>query len=177
MRKAIALTTTLTAVTLGFVAQPATADSALVTLAVGIANPTLSIAAPTAVVVAGSPASATIATTVTDLRLDGTGWTVQISSTDLTLAGVTTPGAAGTIPANTMTAYTGDVEPTVPGTITIANEKLVASPLTLSTTPADFLVGTSRANTNTAVFTTTVKIPTAGKTQGVYTGTVTQSVS
>ncbi len=158
-------------------ASPASAADTVITLPVGVTG-TLSIAAPTAVVVPGSPASATIATTVTDLRLANTvGWTATISATDLTLVGATTPGGDGTIPATTMSAYTGDVEPTVPGVATIGNEFTSASPLALANTAKSFVVASSRSNVNTAIYTATVTIPTAGKNNGVYTGTVTQSVA
>lgn len=164
------------AATLGMTATPAHAADALVTLAVGLDTPTLSITAPTAVVVPGSPATATIATTVADLRVSGTGWTSTISSTDLTFAGVAEPGTAGTIAASSITAYTGEVTPVLP-TVTINGEYTSGSPLTLSSSAQSLLVATGRSNVNTSVFTTTLSIPTAGKTAGLYTGTVTQSVS
>ena len=177
MRKALAVCTASAAVVLGVASQPATAADTLVSLPVGLSSTTLSIAAPVAVVTPGEPAAATIATTVTDLRLTGTGWTVTIASTDLVLAGASTPGADGTIAASTMSAYTGDVEPTIPGVATIAGEYLVGSPLALSNTAQSFLSATGRNNINTAIYTATLNIPTTGKTQGIYTGTVTQSVS
>jgi hypothetical protein len=164
------------AATLGMTATPAQAADALVTLAVGLDTPTLSITAPTAVVVPGSPASATIATTVADLRLSGTGWTATISSTDLTYAGVSSPSGAQTIAASTITAYTGNITPVLP-TVTIDNEYTSGSPLTLSNSAQSLVVATGRTNVNTSVFTTTLSIPTSGKTAGLYTGTVTQSVS
>jgi hypothetical protein len=175
MRKTLALgATALTAASLAL-AAPASADSATVVLAVGLADTTLSITAPTAVVVPGSPAVATIATTIADLRLTGTGWTSTISSTNLSMAGV--PATAdNTITAASMTAYTGDVEATLP-TVTIGSEYTSGSPLTLSTSAQPLLTATGRTNVNTSVFTTTVVIPTAGKDTGVYTGTVTQSVT
>jgi hypothetical protein len=177
MRKPLALgAVALAAGAVALTAPQAQAADALVTLAVGLDTPTLSITAPTAVVVPGSPASATIATTVTDLRLSGTGWTSTISSTDLTLQNLASPGAAQTIAASTITAYTGNVEPVLP-TVTISGEYTSASPLTLSNSAQTLLTATSRTNTNTAIFTTTLSIPTTGKTAGVYTGTVTQSVS
>jgi hypothetical protein len=179
MRKALALTTAAAAVAVGLAATPAGAADTLITLPVGLGVETLAIAAPAAVVVPGSPASATIATTVTDLRLSNSaGWTATIASTDLTLVGAATPiPAAATIPATTITAYTGDVNSTVPGLATITGEYLAASPLTLSNTAANFVVASARTNVNTAIYTATLNIPTAGKTAGVYTGTVTQSVS
>ncbi|MCW2679570.1 MAG: hypothetical protein JWM62_971 [Frankiales bacterium] len=177
MRKALICTSAVAAVAVALVAQPAQADSALVTLPVGLANPTLSIAAPLAVVTPGDPATATIASVVSDLRLSGTGWTVTIAAEDLKMAGVTDPSNDQKIPASTMTAYTGDVESTVPGLVTIAGEFTASTPLPLANTSKDLLTATSRTNVNTAAFTTTVKIPTTGKTQGIYTGIVTQSVS
>lgn len=164
------------AATLGLTAPTAQAADALVTLAVGLDTPTLSITAPTAVVVPGSPASATIATTVSDLRESGTGWTSTISSTNLTFAGVATPGVAGTIAASTITAWTGEITPVLP-TVTINGEYTSVSRLTLSNSAQSFVVATGRTNVNTSVYTTTLSIPTSGKTAGVYTGTVTQSVS
>ena len=177
MRKALALTTAAAAVAVGLAAQPATAADTLVTLPVGLGSATLSIAAPAAVVTPGEPATAVIATTVTDLRLsNGAGWTATISSTDLVLAGATTPGTAGTIAASTVTAFTGAVSSTVPGVATISGT-LAASPVTLSGTAQELVTATSRTNVNTAIYNTTLTVPTTGKTAGIYTGTVTQSVS
>ncbi len=178
MRKALAVGTAVSALALGLGATSASADSALVTLPVGLGVETLAIAAPTAVVTPGSPASATIASTVTDTRLsNGAGWTVRISAQDLTLVGATAPGATETIPASTMTAYTGDVNPTVPGVASITGEYLSGSPLALTNSLQSFVTAASRTNVNTAIYTATVNIPTAGKSAGVYTGNVTQSVS
>ena len=177
MRKALVVTAAAAAAAVGVVSQPASAADTLVSLPVGLSSTTLSIAAPAAVVTPGDPAAAAIATTVTDLRLTGTGWTVAISSTDLVLAGATTPGADGTIGAGTISAYTGDVNPTVPGVATISGEYTSDAPLTLSTSAQSFLAATARNNVNTAIYTATLSIPTTGKTTGVYTGTVTQSVS
>lgn len=158
-------------------AAPARAADTLVTLPVGVAVEALAIAAPAAIVTPGSPATATIASAVTDTRLSGSGWTVSISATALTLTGATSPGTAGTIPANTITAYTGTVLPDVLGTVTIASPYTSAAPLTLSGVPQSFVTATNRTNVNTAAYTATLRIPTAGKTTGVYTGTVTQSVA
>ncbi|MBC7679261.1 MAG: hypothetical protein H7233_09755 [Pseudorhodobacter sp.] len=178
MRKALALGTAVSALALGLTGTSASASSALVSLAVGLDTPTLSIAAPTAVVVASSPAVATIATTVTDTRLsNGVGWTATISSQNLTLTGATSPGTTETIQASTMTAYTGDVNSTVPGTASITGEYLPGAPLALTNSLQTFVTAANRTNANTAVYTATVTIPTAGKTAGVYTGNVTQSAS
>lgn len=181
MRKALVVSTVAASVVgLALTAAPAGAADAgtLVTLSVGVGVEGLAIAAPTAVVVPGDIATAAIATTVTDTRvLNTAGWTVTIRSTDLVLTGATTPGTAGTIPVGTMTAFTGDVSPTVPGVATINGDILSDAPLTLSGNPQSFVVASSRSNINTAIYTATVQIPTAGKTAGVYTGTVTQSVS
>lgn len=178
MRKIVAGVLAALATTgLAAFAAPAQAADTLVTLPVGVDVETLAIAAPAAVVTPGSPATAAIATTVTDTRLSGTGWTVSISSTALTLTGATTPGTAGTIPASTITAYTGVVLPDVLGTVTISSPYTSGAPLTLSGSPQSFVTATSRTNVNTAVYTATLRIPTAGKTAGVYTGTVTQSVA
>jgi hypothetical protein len=178
MRKPLALCTAAAGVAIGLAAVPAHAADTLVTLPVGVGVEGVSIAAPAAVVTPGSPAQAIIATTVTDTRLsNAAGWTATISSTDLSLVGATTPGTAGTIPASTITAWTGDVQPTVPGVAVIANDHLSTSPVTLSNSPQQFVTASSRTNINTAIYATTLSIPTAGKTTGVYTGTVTQSVS
>ncbi|MEO6205238.1 MAG: hypothetical protein ABIO67_07650 [Mycobacteriales bacterium] len=177
MRKALVLGSALSALGLALAATPASAADTVITLSVGLDTPTLAIAAPAAVVVPGSPASATIATTVTDTRLAGpTGWVVSISSTALTLSGVGTPGAAGTIAATTMTASTGVITPDVLGTVAVTGVPTV-SPISLSGTPQTFVTATSRANANVTAYTATLSIPTAGKTAGVYTGTVTQSVA
>lgn len=167
----------LLAVTGVLLAAPAGADTALVTLPVGLDDPLLALAARLAVTVPGSPATVTVATTVTDLRLAGTGWTSTVSATDLTLVGASSPGASETLPATSMTAYTGDVNPLLLGTVSITGEYTSGSPLTLSNAAQTLLTATGRTNANTAVFTTTVLVPTAGKTAGIYTGSVTQSVS
>src|SRR3954467_8129002 len=106
MRKALTVCTAAGAVMLGLAAPAANAGTgdALVTLPVGVGVEAVSISAPVAVAVPGTLATVTIATVVTDARLSNTaGWTATISSDDLTLAGATTPGAAGTIAANTIT--------------------------------------------------------------------------
>ena len=177
MRKALALTTAAAAVAVGLAAQPATAADTLVTLPVGLGVETLAISATAAVVTPGATATAVIPTTVSDLRLaNGAGWTATIRSTDLVLAGATSPTDAAKIPASSITAYTGAVSSTVPGVATISGT-LSTSPVTLSGTEQSFVVATSRTNVNTAIYNTTLTIPTTGKTAGLYTGTVTQSVS
>lgn len=171
----------VSAVVLGAaLATPAAAGvDTLVTVPVGASGLLAITALPAAVVEPGTPAIATIATTVTDARLSNSaGWVATIASTDLTLAGVSSPGAAGTIAASTMTAYTGVVVPNLVGTATLSSPFTSAgSGLTLSNAAQTLVSATSRSNLNTAVYTTSISIPTTGKTVGIYTGTVTQSVA
>jgi hypothetical protein len=178
MRKPLVLALAAAAVATGTaLAAPASADSALITLPVVLGASTLSLSAPAAVVTPGDPATAVIATTVADLRLSGGNWTATISATDLTLTGATSPGASETIPATGMTAYTTVVTPPVPGTAVVSAPRTSGSPLSLTNSAQTLVSTTSRSNVNTTVYSTTVSIPTTGKTAGVYTGNVVQSVS
>jgi len=172
MRKVLALATATAAVALGLAATPASADTALVTLPVGLSADTLSIAAPAAVVVPGDPATATIVTTVSDLRLTGGNWTATISATDLTLAGTTEK-----ILASSMTAYSAVTTGPLLGTATLSTPYSSSAQLTLSNSAQNFVSTTARNNANTTIYNTVVSIPTTGKTAGVYTGNVVQSVS
>ncbi len=159
-------------------ATPASAADTIVTVPVGVSGLLALTAAPAATSDLSDPAIATIATTVTDARVSGTGWVATISAEDFTLAGASSPGAAGTLPASSMKAYTGVVVPQVLGTATISSTFTnLASALSLSNSAQTLVSATSRSNINTAVYTTTLAIPTAGKTLGVYTGKVTQSVA
>jgi hypothetical protein len=173
MRKQVVVAVAAAGVALGLAATPASADTALVTLSVGLDTNTLSIAAPTAVVVPGDPATATIATTVSDLRLSGGNWTATISATDLTLT-----GTSETIPATSMTAYASVTTAPLLGTATLSTPYASSSStLALTNTAQPFVSTTARSNANTTIYNTIVSIPTTGKTAGVYTGNVVQSVS
>jgi len=134
----------------------------------------LSLTAPATVDLGTNGPGTTIAgglgaVTVTDDRaLLSAAWTVVASASDWT-TGAGTP--AETIPAGDVGYDPGAITPT--GTITATG-----SPITLSGTPQPVVTGTAGVGNNTATWdpTLSVAVP-AGAVVGVYTGTLTQSVS
>jgi len=107
--------------------------------------------------------------TVTDDRaLLSASWTVTVASTDFTTGGGT---AAETIPATDLGYDPGSI--TTTGVITATG-----TPVTLSGTAQPTVTGTAGVGDNTATWdpTLSVAVP-ASATGGLYTGTVTDSVS
>lgn len=134
----------------------------------------LSMTAP-AIANLGSGASGTTiaggigATTVTDDRaLLSAAWTATASSTAFTTGGAT---PAETVPAGDVGYGPGAL--TTTGTITATE-----TPITLSGAAAPVVTGTAGVGNNTATWdpTLSVAVP-AAAVGGVYTGTLTQSVS
>jgi hypothetical protein len=187
MRKSIALAITA-ATTAGLAAfVPATANAAcggnvadvcsgttLVTATVGSVG-IMSIATTAAATLTSttSPATGSLGlTTVTDTNTGNHNWTVAMKSTDFSLV-----GAAGTtINANKATAYTGAPIVTIPGTATITSYPAVGTPLTLSNANQNFVVA-SATNANIVTYTPTMSLDFTGAATGVYTATVTQTLS
>jgi hypothetical protein len=109
--------------------------------------------------------SATGAQTVTDARaLVSASWTV-------TVAGTNFANGPSSIPATAASVNVGTV--TTTGTITV-----IGTNVTLSNSPQTVLTGTAGVGDNTASWnpTLTVAVP-ASAVAGLYTGTVTYSVS
>ena len=107
--------------------------------------------------------------TVTDARaLLSASWTVTVSSTDFTTGGAT---PSETIPSTDVGYDPGAI--TTTGTITATG-----TPLTLSATATPTVTGTAGVGDNTASWDPSVSVAVpASSVGGVYTGTVTHSVS
>ncbi|MGZ6804404.1 MAG: hypothetical protein ACXVFU_15270 [Nocardioidaceae bacterium] len=182
MRKALVLGSVAAgALVLALTATPASAGSGdtLVSFTVGTTGTTVSIS-PGAYVagVGGSNyVTGTIASTITDLRTTAGSWTDTVSSTDYSLVGATSPTGTALIPASSARMWTSAAVVAVPGTATISNSYTsFAASLALANTAAPLLSATT-ANTNTTAVTSNVQIDTTGKATGVFTGTITQTVS
>lgn len=180
MRKSLVLGSLALAVAgSALAAVPASAADTTVTFTAGVTGSTVSILpAPAAVgTTSGNTVTATIASTITDLRVAGGSWASTVSSSGFTLVGATTPGTAGTVPASSATIYNSTPVVAVPGTATVANPHSASgSALTLSGSAQPLLSATT-TNANVVTYTSTVSIDVTGKTTGAYTGTITQSVS
>ena len=187
MRKSIALAITA-ATTAGLAAfVPATANAAcapaplscsgdtLVTATIGSVGVISITTAPAAALVGtSSPATGSLGlTTVTDTQTGNHSWAVSIKSTDFSLTG----DATKTIPATNAKVWLAAAPAIVPATATIASYPQVGSEVSLANTPNAFL-SASAANANTVTFTPQMSLSYSGTAPvGVYTGTVTQTVS
>jgi hypothetical protein len=187
MRKTIALgiTAMTTAGLAAFV--PATANAACggnvldtcsgttaVTATVGSVG-IMSIATTAVATLAGttSPATGSLGvTTVTDTNTGNHNWTVAMKTTDFSLV-----GAAGTIiAANKASVSMAAPTVAIPGTATITSYPTAGSPLSLLTTNQN-LVTASATNANSVVYTPNMSLDFTGAAVGVYTATVTQTLS
>jgi hypothetical protein len=154
--------------TLAILTTPATVGTA--------ANPGT---APTTAI-SGSTASVTVplgATTVTDLRLASTGWSMTATAPDFVLATDATKtiaktGAAFYVPA----VPTADLAAGAPLLSTFSAR--ATSPQAVDAGGSATILTSNSAGPNAAVFTPVLKVtvPT-GSVAGLYTGTVTQSVA
>jgi hypothetical protein len=180
MRKALVLgSVAATAFGLALAASPAHAGDTLVTFTAGVTGATVSISPGVFVPGTGSATTAagSIVSVVTDLRTTAGSWIDTVSSTDYTLVGATSPTGTALIPATSAQIWTPTTVVTIPGTATISNvHTALGSALTLANTGAALLSATT-ANANVATLTSNVQIDTTGKAVGVYTGTITQTVS
>jgi hypothetical protein len=159
-------------------AVPARADVRVTLTMVG---GSLSIAQPSATATIAGVASSTSgtvstgsvgSTTVNDTRNSTAGWTVSISSTDLS------DGASHTITAGNLVAYLTSVPtPTVAGTAVVTTTKLSAvTGLVLSNSPGVLMTATTTLS-NTVTYNPTLQLTVASTViAGTYTGTITQSV-
>jgi hypothetical protein len=162
----------------------AAAGDTLVTFTVGIPTvPTLSISPGAFVPGLGGTGSGgttyadgTIVSVVTDLRTTAGTWVDSVSSTSFGLVGATTPSGTALIPASSAKIFTPTTLVTIPGTATVTSHADLASAVTLSGTAAPLLSATT-TNANITTLTHTLRIDTTDKAVGLYTGTVTQSVS
>ena len=119
----------------------------------------------------------TVASVVTDLRTGSNSWTDTVSTTDFTLVGATTPTGTALIPAASAKLWTPTALVSVPGTATITNDHATSgTALALSTTAAT-LLSAATTNVNVTALTHNLQIDTTGKASGLFTGTLTQTVS
>jgi len=119
----------------------------------------------------------TVVSIVTDLRGTTAGWTDTVSSTDFSLVGVATPSGTSLIAATSAKIWTPTTVVTIPGTATITNtHTALGSALTLSNSAAT-LLSAATANVNVSTLTSNLEVDTTGKATGVFTGTLTQTVS
>lgn len=150
------------------VASPASAASTTVT--VTVTSGALSISVPVSTNLGSGAPGTTVSSamgpiTVTDDRaLLSASWTVTVSSTDFA-------NGSSTIPATDFGYDPGTI--TTTGTITVTG-----TPITLSNSAQPAVTGTAGVGNNTASWdpTLSVAVP-ASAVGGVYTGTVTNSVS
>ena len=187
MRKSIALAITA-ATTAGLAAfVPATANAAcapaplsctgdtLVTATIGSVG-VISIAVSPAGTLVGtsSPATGTLGlTTVTDTQTGSHSWAVTVKSTDFSLVG----DATKTIPATNAKLWLAAAPVVVPATASFASYPQVGTEVSLTNTAQGFL-SASATNANTTTFTPSMSLSYSGTDPvGVYTGTVTQTVS
>lgn len=178
MRKALALGTVAVAAVSVFAAQPASAADTTVTFTAGTTGSTVSILPSAAVVgvTSGNTVTGTLTSVITDLRPAGGSWTAAVSSTNFGLVGATSQTGANLVNASAATFSNATPTVAVPGTATVTNAAPSGSPLTLSTSPQTFLSATT-ANVNVTTVVSTLTIDVTGKSTGLYSGTLTQTVS
>jgi hypothetical protein len=98
---------------------------------------------------------------------------VNIKSTDFSLVGAT----GTTIPASNASVYMAAPTVAVPGTATVTSYPASTAKLALSNTDQQ-LVAADAANANTVTYTPSMDLTFSGSdAAGVYTGTVTQTLS
>jgi hypothetical protein len=165
---------------------PACTGGTTVTALVGISGVgVVSIAPPAALALTQSGNTLSNAvpalTTVTDTRAPAVGshnsWAVTAKMTDLTMVGVT--GTAPSIAASgNASMFTDTPVVTLPGTASVTdNHASSGTALSLTNTDAT-LLSASTSNVNTVTFNSTVNVSVPnGATAGVYTGTLTETVS
>src|SRR4051812_4757171 len=183
MRKSLALAVaTVSALGVGALvptaANAAGSSSQTVTFTVGTPGLlTIANAAGATVLTGTTTMSGTIPlTTVTDTRSSAGNWTVSASSSDFTLIGVAvSPGS--TITASHATLQTDTPVVALPGTATVTDSHDTSgTPLALTTTAATLMTAAT-TNANIVTYNATVRVDTTGAANGLYTGTVTQSVA
>ncbi len=200
MRKVLALGAAAAAlVSVGAAASPASAcalvagvdpcsGTTTVALNSGIISGALSLTATPAATLAGtsSLASGPLGlTTISDLRGDATlatpsSWTFSMKSTDFTLVGATSPNASETVTADKASVYLTTVPlAAILGTVTYSSyPTTTGTALALNADhSAKTVFSAVTHNLNTTTFIPTLQVDTTGKAAGLYTGTVTQSVS
>lgn len=183
-RRAIALGAIAVAVSSVALAGPASAvvaDSGdtTVTFTVGVVGG-LSVAPAPAVVGLPSGSNAitgSLATVVTDLRVDGGAWTDTVSTDGFTLVGATQPGPDAVVAPSAAKMWTTSATVSVPGTATVENLYTDADhALTLSSAGSE-LISATTTNVNVTTLVSNLLIDVTGKQTGAYAGTITQSVS
>jgi hypothetical protein len=111
-------------------------------------------------------------TTVNDARGSLAGWTLSMSSTDLS------DGASHTITAAKLDAYVGSVPVATSGVAVVTTTKLTAATgLTLANTPGTLMTAATTGS-NVVSFNPTIQLTVDSTVvAGTYTGTVTQTVA
>ena len=183
MRKVLLIGTVVSALAgLALTATPshAAAGDTLVTFTVGTVGTTVSLVAGTYVPGTGSATTAVgtiVGTVVTDLRTTPTSWAASVSSTDFGLVGATAQTGTALVPATAAKIWTPTTVVTVPGTAAITNtHTALGSALSLANTSAPLLSAVT-TNANITTFTSNLQMDVTTNATGVYTGTVTQTVS
>lgn len=183
-RRALALITLSVAAAGAGFATPASAvplvdpGATTVTFTVGLVGGVSILATPAVVgVPSGSSVSGLMTSVVTDLRPTGGSWSDSVSSTDFALVGATSPSGTSLVPAASASIYTTSASVAIPGTASVTNIHTdLGSALALSNTPQE-LVHATTSNVNVTTLLDTVSIDVTGKATGLYTGTITQTVS
>lgn len=166
-------TSTITAVTVG-TGTLSIAAVAPVGVVAGVTDPVATLSAPTTSSTSGITTSSGSLplTTVTDTRLSSTGWTVTASTTAFTLVGgtATIPASGAKFSASGASATLGDPALAVTSTPTGAGSAALVV--------ASVKSGASSIGANTVAYTPAIQVTIPnGTAAGVYTATVTQSVS
>ncbi len=179
MRKVLTLATIALAAGAAFAAAPASAADTTVTFTAGVTGSTLSIVPSPAVVgvTAGNTVTGLMTSTITDIRPTGGSWTDTISSTDFVLTGATDQTGANRVPATAASIYNTAVTVAVPGTATVTNNYSTSGTALGLANTGKTLVTATTTNVNTTTLASTILIDVTGKTTGLYTGTITQTVS
>lgn len=179
MRKALALGTVAVAAVGVFAAQPASAADTTVTFTAGTTGSTVSILPSAAVVgvTVGNTVTGTLTSVITDLRPSSNSWTATVSATDFALFGATSQTGASLVPATSASIYNTAATLTVPGTATLSNTHTTSGSALALSNNAQTLLSATTANVNVTTVNSTLTIDVTGKNAGLYTGTLTQTVS
>lgn len=166
-------TTTLTAVTVGS-GTLSVAAVAPVGAVVGVSSPVATLSSPVTSSTSGiTTASGSLpVTTVIDTRLSSTGWTASASTTDFTQVGgtATIPASAAKFSASSVAATLGDPD------LAVTSQPAGSGSAALVTASARS--GATSIGANTVAYTPAISLTIPnGTAAGVYTATVTQSVS
>lgn len=153
--------------TISIVAAPAAVGAGL-----GETAPTSSgtDAAKTVTVVLG-------ATTVLDGRTASPGWSVTATASAFTLTGTATTIAASKATFTVPNVPVAADSALLTGALTGASTSTISSRATSPASNGSVILASSSSSVNATTFTPQMRVDVTGATSGLYTGTVTQSVS